>query len=136
MNYAAAPAREACSGSCLHSRYPRFYGLTVMSIRERLQSVKETGLTEHHPAPVTVLHDIPAYEELKARVHQKLLDRVDLAVMESLPPERLLAEIRNLVERLLVEESVPINEAERQGKLKPGGTIVEPTSGNTGIGPR
>lgn len=27
-----------------------------------------------------------------------------------------------------------INEAERMGKLKPGGTIVEPTSGNTGIG--
>ncbi|GJL54181.1 MAG: cysteine synthase [Nitrospirales bacterium] len=27
-----------------------------------------------------------------------------------------------------------INEAESQGRLKPGGTIVEPTSGNTGIG--
>jgi cystathionine beta-synthase len=27
-----------------------------------------------------------------------------------------------------------IDEAEREGKLKPGGTIVEPTSGNTGIG--
>ena len=27
-----------------------------------------------------------------------------------------------------------IDEAERAGKLKPGGTIVEPTSGNTGIG--
>src|SRR5438093_630380 len=27
-----------------------------------------------------------------------------------------------------------INEAERQGRLKPGYTIVEPTSGNTGIG--
>ncbi len=27
-----------------------------------------------------------------------------------------------------------IDEAERQGALKPGGTIVEPTSGNTGIG--
>lgn len=27
-----------------------------------------------------------------------------------------------------------ISEAERQGKLKPGGTIIEPTAGNTGIG--
>lgn len=27
-----------------------------------------------------------------------------------------------------------IEDAEREGKLKPGGTIVEPTSGNTGIG--
>ena len=27
-----------------------------------------------------------------------------------------------------------IDAAERMGKLKPGGTIVEPTSGNTGIG--
>src|SRR6476620_7561119 len=27
-----------------------------------------------------------------------------------------------------------INAAERDGRLKPGGTIVEPTSGNTGIG--
>src|SRR6187431_1735939 len=27
-----------------------------------------------------------------------------------------------------------IEEAERAGKLKPGGTIVEPTSGNTGVG--
>ena len=27
-----------------------------------------------------------------------------------------------------------IEAAEREGQLKPGGTIVEPTSGNTGVG--
>ena len=27
-----------------------------------------------------------------------------------------------------------IEAAEREGKIKPGGTIVEPTSGNTGVG--
>ena len=34
--------------------------------------------------------------------------------MESLSPERLLLEIKNLVERLLIEEGTPINEVERQ----------------------
>jgi len=85
-----------------------------MSIRERLQSVRQTGLSEQtQPLPV-VLHDIPAYEELKAHIHQKLLDRMDLTIVESLSPERLLLEIKNLVERLLVEEGTPLNEVERQ----------------------
>ena len=85
-----------------------------MSIRERLQSVRQTGPSEQNqPLPV-VLHDIPAYEELKAHIHQKLLDRMDLTIVESLSPERLLLEIKNLVERLLVEEGTPLNEVERQ----------------------
>ena len=91
-----------------------------MSIRDRLQTVRQAeGVAEQNLAPPpAAVHDIPAYEELKARVHRKLLDRVDLAVMESLPPERLLIEIKTLVERLLIEEGTPINEVERRGIVR------------------
>src|SRR3990172_4717183 len=48
-----------------------------------------------------------------------------LAKMESLNPA---GSVKDRIALFMVEE------AEREGKLKPGGTIVEPTSGNTGIG--
>ncbi|MBA4143282.1 MAG: CpaF family protein [Nitrosospira sp.] len=85
-----------------------------MSIRDRLQSVSRTGTAGQNAASLVAMHDIPAYQELKTYVHQKLLDRMDLTVMESLSPERLMTEIKNLVERLLTEETTPINDAERQ----------------------
>ena len=48
-----------------------------------------------------------------------------LAKMESLNPA---GSVKDRISWSMVEE------AERQGKLRPGATIVEPTSGNTGIG--
>ena len=39
---------------------------------------------------------------------------MDVTVIESLPPERLSAEIKRLVEVLLIEEHAPINEGERR----------------------
>jgi pilus assembly protein CpaF len=59
-----------------------------------------------------------AYQELKVAIHQKLLDRVDLAVMESLTEERLREEIAQLVERLLTEDAVLVNDAERAGLIR------------------
>src|SRR6476659_7135495 len=49
----------------------------------------------------------------------------------------LLAKMENLNPGFSVKDRIGIsmiNAAERDGKLKPGGTIVEATSGNTGIG--
>jgi cystathionine beta-synthase len=50
---------------------------------------------------------------------------------------RLLAKLEYLNPGGSVKDRIGlamIEKAEREGKLKPGGTIVEPTSGNTGVG--
>jgi cystathionine beta-synthase len=53
------------------------------------------------------------------------------------PPGNLVAKIEYTNPGGSVKERIAvamIDAAERQGALKPGGTIVEPTSGNTGVG--
>ena len=90
-----------------------------MSIRDRLQRWGETSANDADQVRAVednVQLEKVSYQDLKARIHQKMLDRVDLAVMESLPAERLMSEIKGLVEQLLVEEKAPINLSER-GRL-------------------
>ena len=87
-----------------------------MSIRDRLQRWGEGDTAV--PEQVLLVEDSSkleksSYHELKSRVHQKLLDRVDLSVMEKLPPDRLMTELKSLVEQLLGEEKIPINLTER-----------------------
>jgi pilus assembly protein CpaF len=59
-----------------------------------------------------------SYQSLKIRIHQKLLDSVDLSVMESLSVDRLKEEIGALVERLLTEEAAVVNETERRSLVR------------------
>ncbi|MGH8729190.1 MAG: ATPase, T2SS/T4P/T4SS family, partial [Burkholderiales bacterium] len=87
-----------------------------MSLRDKLQTVSTESVPVLSPRATPI--DYAAHYELKKRVHQKLLDRVDLAVMESLSPERLRQEIKILVERLLNEETVVINDAERKSLVR------------------
>ena len=47
-----------------------------------------------------------------------LLDRIDLEAMESLSPDRLRLELRNMVETLLREENVVVNELERRNLVR------------------
>jgi pilus assembly protein CpaF len=58
------------------------------------------------------------YRALKMRIHQKLLGKVDLAVLETLAPDQLRQEIAVLVERLLQEEQAVVNEAERSALVR------------------
>jgi pilus assembly protein CpaF len=85
-----------------------------MSLRERLAN-QTAGVVMLRPE-AGIGHS--AFQELKVAIHQKLLDRVDLAVMESLTEERLREEIAQLVERLLTEDAVLVNDAERAGLIR------------------
>ena len=59
-----------------------------------------------------------AYQQMKSRVHQMLLGRLDLEAMEGMSPERLRDELSSLVERLLTEENVVVNAAERRSLVR------------------
>lgn len=55
------------------------------------------------------------YFELKTRIHDRLLDLIDLSLIDSLDQDMLRREIRKLVEKILKEEtnSIPLNLSER-----------------------
>ena len=59
-----------------------------------------------------------AYQQMKRRVHQLLLGRLDLEAVEAMSPDRLRDELGTLVERLLHEENVVVNAAERKSLVK------------------
>ena len=84
-----------------------------MSLRNRLEDIKK----ETAQAPVITLRSgfmgNMVYQELRSRIHRKLLDRIDLSMMENMAPELLREELKNLVERLLSEELMAINDSER-----------------------
>jgi len=85
--------------------------LPPSSLRERLASGSAA------PKPVAQRAgpiDNRAYHQLKARIHEALLDRVDLESMQRLNQDQIRQELRLLVERLLEEEMVVINDAERK----------------------
>ncbi|OEZ55430.1 putative conjugal transfer proteinc [Janthinobacterium sp. HH103] len=84
--------------------------IAALSIRERLGSAKIAALAPQRMAAI----DNRGYRDLKLRIHGLLLERVDLESMQRLSQERIREELRGLVERLLDEEAVVINEAERR----------------------
>ncbi|HEX5362825.1 MAG TPA: CpaF family protein [Gallionella sp.] len=89
-----------------------------MSLRDRLENIKHDGTQMPVVTPQVTAAENRSYQELKSRIHQKLLDRVDLSVMESLSQDRLQEELKVLVERLLTEETLAINDTERKNLVR------------------
>src|SRR5437667_822746 len=56
----------------------------------------------------------PQYLELKANIHRKLLNRLNLEALASSDRARAESEIRTLLGELLAEEAAPLSLAERE----------------------
>src|SRR3954465_395074 len=55
----------------------------------------------------------PEYQELKFTLHRKLLDRINLEALSSMASERVRAEIRTAVAKLVEEEKTPLSLVEK-----------------------
>lgn len=84
----------------------------MSGLRERME--KGGGETVVGASALQLSPTDKAYQELKMRIHQKLLERMDLTVIETMPLDELKRQLRFLVERLVGEETAPINELERE----------------------
>ena len=86
---------------------------TFLSLREKLNGGGAESLLRAQPAG-----NGDAYKALKERIHLKLLEKFDLAALESLAPDQLRHEIAVMVERLLQEEQAVINDVERGSLIR------------------
>jgi len=84
---------------------------------ERLASADPEPEIEAEPASRTLLEqpaDSAAIQQIKARVHRRLLERLNLSNLDSLDRDEVVAAIRRVLHDLLMQEAVPLNYDERE----------------------
>ena len=89
-----------------------------MNLRERLVATPQGFASSTDTPALTAGAPTRAYQETKSHVHQVLLGRLDLQAMEGLAPEGLKEELRQMVERLLLEENLVLNTGERRNLVR------------------
>jgi pilus assembly protein CpaF len=88
-----------------------------MSLRDRIQN-QETSLQVVDIGAKARLNASPEYYQLKTKLHNQLLGRIDLEVLGSMTPEHLKAELGVLVERLLGESGAALNATEHRKMIQ------------------
>ena len=89
-----------------------------MSLREQL--MMQSGVVAFDtaastlPATSETRGSGQAYQQLKMHVHHTIIERVELDKLQRLTPEQVTRELGQLVERIVEEEKIPLNEAERR----------------------
>ena len=78
---------------------------------------------------VQTTKDNEYYQDMKIRIHRRLIDRIDLAKMDLMASSEVLKEIGAIIEALIIGEGIPLNQAERDR------LIVEIQHETFGLGP-
>ncbi len=65
------------------------------------------------PAAAKQVESTPQMQEIKGRIHRRLLDRLNLKIIDQLEAGVVRAQIGDIVRDLLDEESIPLNASER-----------------------
>src|SRR5688500_1466658 len=93
-----------------------------MSFREILDAVAVEPIARPTGQPAADAYKHPAasdrHKAWKGRMHLKLLEKFDLAALETLAPEVLRQEISTMVARLLQEEQAAVNDIERRTLIR------------------
>ncbi|MCK9418560.1 MAG: CpaF family protein [Nitrospirae bacterium] len=97
-----------------------------MSLKDRLMGIKRSEDTAREAAKKedgssTLILKRPVqtdpYQELKARIHRKLVERLDLSALNDIGRDRLEEEIKLITEDLINEEGVPLSGTDRDRLL-------------------
>ena len=62
--------------------------------------------------------DDSALQEMKTRIHRRLLGRLNLSNLDTLDREQVVSEIRKVVHELLARETIPLNFEEREALVE------------------
>ena len=81
-----------------------------MALRERL--VREAGTTA--PLSEDSISNQQGFQDMKARLHRMLINRMDLTKLGMLEPEQLHEEVARLASALLAQEDTPLSQIERE----------------------
>jgi pilus assembly protein CpaF len=66
-----------------------------------------------HAPPASTSAATERLIELKARIHRRMVERINLAMLEDIDSENLRAQVRQIISGLVGEEQLPLSEAER-----------------------
>ena len=80
-----------------------------MALRERL-----IGNNNNTPGIVTDGTGQQSFQEMKARLHRTLINRMDLTKLQTLTQDQVHAEVSRLAEAVLAQEAMPLSVSERE----------------------